>query len=369
MEVKMRPVNELKPYDKNPRNNDAAVDAVASAIREFGWRVPIVVDADGVIICGHTRYKADLKLGLAEVPVHVATDLTPQQVKAYRLADNKLAELAEWNMELLPIELADLQAMDYDMTLIGFDADELQNLMHPEGTDGLCDPDDVPGAPDAAVTEKGDVWILGKHRLMCGDSGSVSDLDKLLAGASIDIINMDPPYNVKVEPRSHNAVAAGRANTFTEAIDATGKTGSSARHHQAMDEAIHGKSHATHKKLRPKDRALENDFMTDEDFEKKLDEWFGNASRVLKPGGSFYIWGGYANLLNYAPALKKAGLYFSQVSCGTRSIQYSRARTCSAGSSCVSTDGRKVPGTTGTAATAFATSGTSRKSRNRRWNI
>ena len=163
MEVKMRSVNELRPYERNPRNNDAAVDAVAASIKEFGWRQPIVVDADGVIICGHTRFKAALKLGLSEVPVHVATDLTPQQVRAYRLADNKLAELAEWNMELLPIELSELQTMDFNMELIGFDADELQNLMHPEGTDGLTDPDAVPEVPKEAITKTGDLWLLGAY--------------------------------------------------------------------------------------------------------------------------------------------------------------------------------------------------------------
>ena len=301
MKIEERPIDEVKPYEANPRINDAAVDAVAQSIKEFGWRQPIVVDANNVIICGHTRWKAAVKLGLEQVPVHVATDLTEVQVRAYRLADNKLAELAEWNMELLPIELADLQAMDFNMELLGFDADELAKLMTPDGAPGLTDPDEIPEPPDAAITQPGDLWILGNHRLLCGDSGKAEDVDRLVDGAVIDLVCSDPPYNVKVEPRSHNAVAAARANGNKSTF-----------HHQGMDEAIHGKSHATHKKLRPKDRALANDFVTDEDFSTMLEAWFGNMARVLKPGGSFYIWGGYANIGNYPPPLKKAGLYFSQ---------------------------------------------------------
>jgi ParB-like chromosome segregation protein Spo0J len=125
MNVELRPLAEIKPYEKNPRMNDAAVDAVAESIRRFGFRQPIVVDGDGVIVCGHTRWKAAQKLGLEQVPVHVAKDLTPEQIRAYRIADNKTAELAEWNMELLPIELAELQGAGIDWSLLGFDADDL----------------------------------------------------------------------------------------------------------------------------------------------------------------------------------------------------------------------------------------------------
>ena len=203
MKIEMRKTAEVKPYERNPRLNDAAVDAVAHSIKEFGWRQPIVVDAEGVIICGHTRWKAAQKLGLDKVPVHVATDLTPTQVKAYRIADNKLAELAEWNMELLPIELAELKEAGVDMTLLGFSLDEL-NLQQ-----GQTDPDNVPSPPDKATSAKGEIYQLGNHRLMCGDSGSVADLDALLAGAPVHLVNTDPPYNVKVEPRSNNAIAAG----------------------------------------------------------------------------------------------------------------------------------------------------------------
>lgn len=303
MQIELRPLAEIKPYDKNPRINDAAVDAVAESIRRFGFRQPIVVDGDGVIVCGHTRWKAAQKLGLAEVPIHVARDLTPEQIRAYRIADNKTAELAEWNLELLPIELAELQGADIDWSLLGFDGDELARLLDPGVKAGLTDPDEVPEPPDEAITQPGDIWVLGDHRLMCGDSSKAEDVDRLLDGQPIHLVNTDPPYNVKVEPRSNNAIAAG-LSSFGEA----GVT-----HHQGFDLARRPEvARPTHRKLRPKDRPLANDFVSDEEFDRLLDAWFGNIARVLLPGRAFYIWGGYANCGNYPPFLKKHGLYFSQ---------------------------------------------------------
>src|SRR5713226_2459975 len=129
MLVEMRPIASIRPYENNPRLNDAAVDAVAASIKAFGWRQPIVVDENGVIIVGHTRYKAALKLGLAEVPVHVAVGLSPAQAKAYRLADNQTATLSQWDDDKLPLELAELQGMDFDLNLTGFSADELLRLL------------------------------------------------------------------------------------------------------------------------------------------------------------------------------------------------------------------------------------------------
>jgi hypothetical protein len=116
-------------------------------------------------------------------PVHVAKDLTPEQIKAYRIADNKTAELAEWNFDMLPIELGELQALNFDLGLLGFGEDELLKLLNPAAVDGLCDPDDVPTPPDGATTQPGDLWILGEHRLLCGDSSKPEDLDRLLDGA------------------------------------------------------------------------------------------------------------------------------------------------------------------------------------------
>ena len=197
MKIEMRKVTEVKPYDKNPRDNNAAVDAVAHSIREYGFRQPIVVDAEGVIIVGHTRWKAAQKLGMETVPVHVATDLTPTQIKAYRIADNKVAELASWDMELLPIELSDLRGMDVDLELLGFSTEELEKMLGASGTEGLTDADAVPQAPDEATTRPGDLWVMGDHRLLCGDSSKPEDVDRLLDGARIQLVNTDPPYNVR----------------------------------------------------------------------------------------------------------------------------------------------------------------------------
>src|SRR5437879_4086962 len=148
MLVEMRPVDSIRPYENNPRHNDAAVDAVAASIREFGFRQPIVVDEHGVIIVGHTRYKAALRLGLTEVPVHVAVGLSPEKVKAYRLADNQTATLAQWDDDKLVQELAQLREIDFDLALTGFSSEDLQRLLETGTGAGLIDPDDVPEPPD-----------------------------------------------------------------------------------------------------------------------------------------------------------------------------------------------------------------------------
>lgn len=301
MKIELWSVGKVHPYERNPRHNDAAVEAVARSIREFGFRVPIVVDRKGVIVSGHTRLKAALKLGMDKVPVHVAKDLTPDQVRALRIADNQVHELSSWNVELLPLELADLQNAGFDLSILGFGDDLAEMMALPNA--GLLDPDEVPATPDEATTKRGDLWALGNHRLHCGDSASVTDVDRLLGGAPIHLVNTDPPYNVKVEPRSNNAIAAGLSS-----FPASGSN-----HHQALDLARHpGKAKPTGKKLRAKDRPLANDFVSDQAFDQLLDGWFGNMSRVLVPGGGFYIWGGYANCANYPPVLKAHALYFSQ---------------------------------------------------------
>jgi DNA modification methylase len=301
MKVELRDITEITPYGHNPRINDHAVDAVAASIRAFGFRQPIVVDEAGVIIVGHTRYKAALKLGIKRVPVHVARGLTPEQVKAYRLADNKTGELAEWNLDLLTQELAQLKEIEFDLSLIGFSTDELDRLLEGEDTTGLVDPDFIPDPPDKAITKVGDLWRLGEHRLLCGDSARAEDVDRLLDGAPVHLVNSDPPYNVHVEPRSNNAIAAGLSSF------------AGTKHHQSLDLARHPrKAKATGRKLRPKDRPLVNDFLTEVEFERLLHKWFGNFARVLQPGRSFYLWGGYGNCGNYPPVLKACGLYFSQ---------------------------------------------------------
>ncbi|MFW6106970.1 MAG: ParB N-terminal domain-containing protein, partial [bacterium] len=287
MRIELYTIDAIKPYEANPRVNDQAVDAVAASLRDFGFRQPIVVDEQGVIIVGHTRWKAAKQLGLAKVPVHVAKDLSAEQIRAYRIADNQTNTLAEWDFELLPVELAELQSADYDLSVLGFDESELAKLLDGDVAEGLTDPDSVPEPPDEPITRPGDIWLLGDHRLLCGDSGSEPDLDRLLAGATIDLVNMDPPYNVRCEPRSSNAIAAGLSSFQNKKAQL---------HHQGFDKA-RGAYHPPKpgRKMRAKDRPLENDFVTDEAFGEMLLAWFANASRVLKPGGAFYIWGGYAN--------------------------------------------------------------------------
>ena len=161
-------------------------------MREYGVKQPIVVDADGVIIVGHTRWKAARKLGLEKVPVHVATDLSPEQARAYRIADNKTAELAEWDYELVPIELGELAGMDYDLSLLSFSEEELAKLLDPGVKEGLCDPDEVPEPPDEPTTKPGDLWLLGEHRLLCGDAGRTEDVARLLDGNPVHLVNTAP---------------------------------------------------------------------------------------------------------------------------------------------------------------------------------
>ena len=200
MSVELRPLDAVRPYANNPRQNDDAVEAVAESIRRFGFRQPIVVDADGVIVAGHTRFRAAQRLGLATVPVHVATDLTPDEVRAYRLADNKTAELASWDDAMLSIELDALRGVGIDWTLLGFDEEELAKLLAPAGTEGLTDPDAVPEKPADPITKPGDLWLLGKHRLLCGDSTSSADVTRLLDGAVPALMVTDPPYGVEYDP-------------------------------------------------------------------------------------------------------------------------------------------------------------------------
>lgn len=200
MSVELRPLDAVRPYANNPRQNDDAVEAVAESIRRFGFRQPIVVDADGVIVAGHTRFRAAQRLGLATVPVHVATDLTPDEVRAYRLADNKTAELASWDDAMLSIELDALRGAGIDWTLLGFDEEELAKLLAPAGTEGLTDPDAVPEKPADPIAKPGDLWLLGKHRLLCGDSTSATDVARLLDGAVPALMVTDPPYGVEYDP-------------------------------------------------------------------------------------------------------------------------------------------------------------------------
>jgi len=196
VEIIEKRLAELTPYKNNPRKNDQAVDAVAASIKAFGWRVPIVIDKDGVIVCGHTRAKAAKKLKLESVPCVVADDLTEDEIKAFRLADNKVGELAEWDLPALDLELADL---DFDMGEFGF------GLLDDDYTkpDEVKEDDFDEDPPAEPKSKRGEIYLLGNHRLMCGDSTSAEDVEKLMDGEKADIAFTSPPYNAGVS-LSHN---------------------------------------------------------------------------------------------------------------------------------------------------------------------
>ena len=225
----MLSLDEIHPYEKNPRKNDLAVDAVASSIKEFGFKVPIIIDRDNVIVAGHTRYKAATKLGFKEVPCIKADDLNEEQIKAFRLADNKVSEFAEWDFELLDEELSDITM---DMGQFGF-------LIAEERFE--AEEDEIPELPEEPVSKLGDIYILGHHRLMCGDSTKKEDIEKLMDGVMVDLLITDPPYNVDYE----------------------GSDG----------------------------KKIQNDKFDDgEAFCQFLTDAFGCANGVMKPGAVFYIW-------------------------------------------------------------------------------
>jgi 16S rRNA G966 N2-methylase RsmD len=201
MKVEHWPTSQPKPYARNPRKNDGAVAKVKASIEEFGFQQPIVVDKDGVIIVGHTRHQAAVALGLPKVPVVVATNLNPSQAKAYRLADNRTNEEATWADDLLALELDELKLSEFDLALTGFTDEELSAYCALAGATqtGLTDDDACPELPVDPKSVLGDVWLLGNHRLMCGDSTNILDVDELLAGTKADIVYTDPPYGISVQ--------------------------------------------------------------------------------------------------------------------------------------------------------------------------
>ncbi|MEE0929602.1 MAG: DNA methyltransferase, partial [Acutalibacteraceae bacterium] len=189
--IENKKIEEIIPYEKNPRKNDNAVDAVAQSIKEFGFKVPIVIDKNNVIVAGHTRYKASKKLGLEEVPCIVADDLNEEQIKAFRLADNKVAEKAEWDFELLDEELNGI--FNIDMSDFGFELD-----LEDEEEKEIIE-DEVPEIPEEPKAKLGDIYQLGNHRLMCGDSTKEEDVAKLMNGVKADMVFTDPPYGMNLD--------------------------------------------------------------------------------------------------------------------------------------------------------------------------
>lgn len=247
--------DELIPYVNNPRNNDQAVDAVASSIKNFGFKVPIVIDSKNEIINGHTRLKAAKKLGIEEVPVIVADDLTEDQIKAFRIADNKVAELADWDEELL---LAELDMIEMDMGQFNIDMSELD--LDDSSEEVVEDEfDDTP--PEEPQAKYGDIYQLGRHRLMCGDSTSVEDVEKLVGGGGVivDMLLTDPPYNVAYEGKTEDALT------------------------------------------------IQNDNMDDESFRQFLTNAFFAADSVMKKGAVFYIWHADSEGYNFRGACRDVG--------------------------------------------------------------
>lgn len=200
MQIQQLNAEDIKPYNKNPRKNDDAVNVVAKSLEEFGFQQPLVLDENNVIVVGHTRFRAAKKIGLATVPCVIAKGLTSEQINAYRIMDNKSAEYASWHDGLLVQEMTSLLEADYDLDLTGFSSLELKDL----GFDldlgfveeGLTDEDDVPDLPDEPVTKLGDVWQLGSHRLMCGDSTNMEAVGSLMGGQKADMVFTDPPYGM-----------------------------------------------------------------------------------------------------------------------------------------------------------------------------
>ena len=258
------PIDRLIEYARNPRKNDHAVDKVAAAIREFGFRVPIVAKSDGLVVDGHLRLKAAKKLGLAEVPVVLADDMTDAQVKAFRLSVNKVAELAEWDDELLALEFDELREMGFDLDVIGFDADEIAALTASTVKEGLTDDDAVPEAPEEPITREGDVWLLGRHRLMCGDSTSIDHLQRLCDQQLVDMWLTDPPYNVAYEG-------------------------------------------GTKEKL-----TIKNDSMSNDAFRQFLRDAYAAADAVMKKGAVFYIWHADSEGYNFRGAAADIGWQIRQ---------------------------------------------------------
>jgi site-specific DNA-methyltransferase (adenine-specific) len=261
MEIKEVEVTALIPYAKNSRtHDDAQVAQIAASIKEFGWTNPILIDGDKGIIAGHGRLMAARKLKMDKVPVIELSGMTDAQKKAYVIADNRLALNAGWDNAMLTIELKDLEDEGFDLSLTGFDQDELDALLNPiEPTTGLTDEDAVPDVPDEPRTKLGDIYILGNHRLMCGDSCSVTDINKLVNDRQVDMWLTDPPYNVAYEGKTKDALT------------------------------------------------IQNDSMSDDGFRQFLRDAYVTADTVMKAGAVFYIWHADSEGYNFRGAAHDAG--------------------------------------------------------------
>ena len=255
--VERKSVASLVPYARNSRtHSEEQIGQIAASIKEWGWTTPVLIDETGTIIAGHGRVLAAQKLGIDEVPVMVAAGWTDAQTKAYVIADNKLAENAGWDTDLLSVEMQELEGLDFDLSLIGFDADALADLTAVK-TDGLTDEDAVPELQDATVSVLGDIWLLGNHRLMCGDSTSIDAVEKLMDGQKADVLFTDPPYGIDFAPQR----------------------------------GTHGK--------------ILNDALSEQEFDEFLDDVFSCSLSVMKPDTYAFVWTGWPKIGAFEKALQK----------------------------------------------------------------
>jgi len=266
--VERRPLNSIVPYARNSRtHSDEQVAQIAASINEWGFTTPILVDVDGEIIAGHGRLLAAQRLGLDEVPTMTATGWSEAQKRAYVIADNKLALNAGWDNEMLAVEFDDLKEAGFDIDLTGFTGDELDALFPTPQNEGLTDEDAVPEVPNVPITVEGDVWILGNHRLMCGDSTSIDAVDKLLENRTANMLFTDPPYLMD----------------FTGGIHADGSKSFNSKHGQ-----------------------IKNDKMSKEDGEDFLDAI--NSIILAKVDGAFYITFYRLGVDSYYASMNRVGL-------------------------------------------------------------
>jgi DNA modification methylase len=277
------PVADLIPYARNPRTHtDEQVAAVAASIREFGWTNPVLVDGSRGIIAGHGRVLAARKLGLEHVPVISLAHLSDAQRRAYVIADNQLALRAGWDDALLRLELGELGDMGFDLGLLGFEDADLKDLLAPAGTEGLTDPDEAPQLPDTPVSVAGDVWILGRHRLVVGSATVMDDVTRLLAGQRADMAFTDPPYNVDYDG------GASVGDSLRRAGRKGGKGGQQVR-------------------------SILNDAMTQDQFLQFCRDFFSSYVAALKPGASIYVCHSDRAALQFRQAFEEAGYHFSSM--------------------------------------------------------
>jgi len=271
--IQQWPLSRLKPYSNNPRTHSSAqVERIAASIREFGFVNPILVDKDGVIVAGHGRLEAAKRLGLQTVPVIVLDHLTETQRRALVIADNRLAELSEWNDDLLAKELERLLSEDYDIGITGWDEDEVNRLLAAADAvvEGRTDPDAVPAPEPEPVSQPGDIWVLGRHRVMCGDSTSITDMERLLDGQQADCCWTDPPYNVDV-------------------------------------------GDITRKRRKGEARDLKNDKLSSSAFRDFLSEAFATLHTALKPGSAVYVAHADTERVVFTDTFVRAGFHLSSV--------------------------------------------------------